>query len=1272
MLKYIVSFIVVLAAWVTWFLLLPESADYFLVPVAFTLIVAVVLIAIAVTRRLRARRAARELEKALAAQAAEQARSARPDMQADILQMQQEFQKAIGALKSSKLAKGGEDALYALPWHLIVGPPGSGKSTALRNSGLQFPYMSTSGGGVRGIGGTRNCDWWLTNEAVLLDTAGRWTTEEEDRDEWMSFLDLIKKFRPRKPLNGIIAAVSLDQLGGAHEEEVNALGRRMRERIDEVQNRLQMSVPVYVLFTKADLIPGFVETFSDLSKQERGQVWGFTVPLTTPPADAALHFQERFDELTSIVEKRALKRMGEERKLEARELIHSFPQQLVTLRKSCADLIGHVFEGSVFGETPMFRGVYFSSGTQEGRPIDRVMHKMAEAFGIRSEVNLGEPVTEQKSYFLRDVFLNVVFPDREVAVRSEAEQKRQRRNQYIAAGVIFATAFLISVLPALAWSRNRAYLDETDEIVTRVAAAAAEHEVLTPQDLAPLRARVAELEDHDEGAPPILMRMGMYQADVREPASRLYTRLLRQQVVGPIVEDDRAALEEFGRRYETLRDSMPNGREHSENYDRLRAHLLVSRPRDASEPPLSRSEIRDWIAERITERWAERMGGEDEIDDESLAEMRSQADLYTSLLAREDNAETPPSADDSMRFPRDDESVRRSRAALTRVPLSDMALDRLIQDVPRRYDQRLAQLVGTVEPMSALTPTQCRDDEDCSEGSGHCERNRCEAFVRGAFTRQAWESEVRDVLYGEGDARLFGEPWVLGAELAESQRSEEQRAEDLRILRNQYFRAYVVEWRDFLSNIDVTPPQGNEATLAGLRDLTRGDPEPYRLLFQQTLYNTTLPMPEGEEESASADAATSTFWDRIWRRVERVRGGRAAANILRTAMGSSGEGGESDEREVLTPEHVYLGFEGFTRFGASPPPPEPAEGQQPPPPPALPIGSYEEQLDSVRDALQAHLDTPRGTEEALETALQAARTTTRSLIESQEVGWRPRLLALLWPPIEGTTNSHAIEQATGAGRSWCTEVYTPYARNILNGYPLNPSGHDIPLADFGAFYTPETGTLWAFYDEVLARRIPREGDTFTFATNLGQQAGNAYRTQLLQYLERANDITSTFFPPGAEEGPLVQYDIRIRPSVRVATQEFCASGQCYEYHNGPERWQRYTWPGEDPVAGASLVIRGEGGIHERLEQEGEWGLFRLLEQGTVTSTSRGRRVFTMTWRLRDHQVDVAIDFRPVRGDAPFFGVAGRERNPPLLQPMRARESNPPEQIVNGRTTCRIQ
>lgn len=1271
MLKYIVSAIVVLVVWGLWIGLLPDSFDLWWAPALITLLVVSVLVAIVVARRLRARRAARELEKALAAQAAEQARSARPDMQADILQMQQEFQRAIGALKSSKLARGGEDALYALPWHLIIGPPGSGKSTALRNSGLQFPYMSTSGGGVRGIGGTRNCDWWLTNEAVLLDTAGRWATEDEDRGEWMSFLDLVRKFRPRKPLNGIIAAVSLDQLGGAHDEEVGALARRMRERIDEVQNRLQMSLPVYVLFTKADLIPGFVETFSDLSKQERGQIWGFTVPLAQPPADAGMHFAERFDELGTILERRSIRRMGEERKLETRELVHSFPQQFATLRKSCGDFVAQLFDGSVFGETPMFRGVYFSSGTQEGRPIDRVMHKMAEAFGIRSEVNLGEPVTEAKSYFLRDVFLNVVFKDGDVAARSEAEQRRQRRGQYIAAGVIFATALLISVLPALAWNNNRNLLDDTRDRIDHVAESASEG-VLAPEDLRPLRERVAELQENEVRGAPFFYRMGMYREEITDPVFRYYTELLREHVVGPVVREDQDAMDEFGRRYETLRNSTPTASEHSENYDRLRAHLLVTRPTDPTEPLLSENdEVRDWVAERITERWVERAGGEDRVDEESMGEMRRNADLYTGLLAREDGREVAPER--SMRFARDDDTVERVRSALTRVRLSEMALDRLIGDVPERHDIRLVQLVGTVDPMSATLPnSQCRQDDECD--SGRCASGRCEAYVRGAFTRSGWDARVRDVLYGDAEDRLFGERWVLGPQFEVSQQTQADRAEDLRVLRNDYFRAYVQEWNAFIGNIDVqTPTQGdedtlNQRTLVNLQHLTRGTPEPYRRLFQGVMDNTALPMPE-EQGGETADAASDTWWAVLRRRIERLRGGRAAMRIINAA--SDDQQAAAPQTEQLGPEHVYVAFQGFTEFGASPPQPPPPEGQPAPPPPAVQLDTYEEQLHTVRDALHTHLDSPQGTAEALDTSLQTARTTTRALIDNAEVGWRPRLQAILWPPIEGSTSNVARSQAAGAGRSWCVEVYTPYARNIQGGYPLEVGGHDIPLADFAAFYMPESGTLWGFYDEVLDRRIRREGDQFVFATNLGQGAGNAYRTQLLQYLGRAQDITATFFPPGAEE-PQVQFDVRIRPSVRVATQEFCSGGQCYEYHNGPERWIRYTWPGESPVDGARIEIRGEGGIHERIEQSGEWGLFRLLEQGTVTSTSRGRRVFTMTWRLRDHQVDVAMDIRPVRGDAPFFGVAGHDRNPPLLQPLRARDVDPPPEIANGRRICRVQ
>jgi type VI secretion system protein ImpJ len=146
------------------------------IAIVVTVLTVLALVGLVLYRKYRARKAAREIEKALNAQADEHARTVRPEQQAEVRAMQAEVTRAIASLKSSKLGKSGAEALYALPWYVIIGPPGSGKTTALRNSGLQFPYASQSGGGVKGVGGTRNCEWWLTNEAVLLDTAGRYMT----------------------------------------------------------------------------------------------------------------------------------------------------------------------------------------------------------------------------------------------------------------------------------------------------------------------------------------------------------------------------------------------------------------------------------------------------------------------------------------------------------------------------------------------------------------------------------------------------------------------------------------------------------------------------------------------------------------------------------------------------------------------------------------------------------------------------------------------------------------------------------------------------------------------------------------------------------------------------------------------------------------------------------------------------------------------------------------------------------------------------------------
>ncbi len=117
------------------------------------------------------------------------------------------------AMELLRRARGTRGWLYEQPWYAIIGPPGAGKTTALLNSGLRFPLAAEMGeGAVAGVGGTRLCDWWFTDDAVLIDTAGRYTTQDSDaavdRAGWEAFLQLLKRTRPRQPLNGVIVAIA--------------------------------------------------------------------------------------------------------------------------------------------------------------------------------------------------------------------------------------------------------------------------------------------------------------------------------------------------------------------------------------------------------------------------------------------------------------------------------------------------------------------------------------------------------------------------------------------------------------------------------------------------------------------------------------------------------------------------------------------------------------------------------------------------------------------------------------------------------------------------------------------------------------------------------------------------------------------------------------------------------------------------------------------------------------------------------------------------------
>ena len=396
--------------------------------------------------------------------------------QREVAELKKRFDDAMGTLKKARFddkSGSGRNYLYQLPWYMFIGAPGSGKTTALVNSGLRFPLEGKMGkDAVKGIGGTRNCDWWFTDEAVLLDTAGRYTTQSSNREvdaaAWTGFLTLLKKFRPAQPLNGAIVTVSLSDLFTSSAAQRDDYARSIRARIQELYSTLGVRFPIYVIVTKTDLLAGFSEFFGDLGREARAQVWGTTFDFSAPAGGSlGTTFATEFDALVNRLNARLTTRMEEERDPQRRATLFAFPQQFAALREMLKSFLDEAFLSSAFGEEPMVRGVYFTSGTQEGSPFDRVLGNISRAYGLERQV-LPPASSSGRSYFLTHLLRGVIFAESDISGRSAVIEKRRSRIALAAYSLLALLSLLLIVGWTVSFVRNQVLIKDVAESAAAV------------------------------------------------------------------------------------------------------------------------------------------------------------------------------------------------------------------------------------------------------------------------------------------------------------------------------------------------------------------------------------------------------------------------------------------------------------------------------------------------------------------------------------------------------------------------------------------------------------------------------------------------------------------------------------------------------------------------------------------------------------------------------------------------------------------------------------
>ena len=458
--------------------------------------------------------------------------------QEELQALSDRFRDAMQVLRKARFrSQRGQLSLYQLPWYIIIGPPGSGKTTALVNSGLEFPLAQSHGKeALGGVGGTRNCDWWFTNDAVLIDTAGRYTTQDShrvyDNSAWRAFLSLLQKYRRRRPINGVLVAISLQDLMVQTAEQRAHQAKTIRARVNELQQQLGVRFPVYLTFTKCDLVAGFSEFFDNLSQAEREQVWGISFPEEAKTGDGAPleEFPAEFRALISRLNQRVLWRIHHERNVEKRALLQGFPARMECLQGVLTDFVRQTFSPNRYDTVPMVRGVYFTSGTQEGSPIDRMMASISTDFGL--ERDMGQKFQGAgKSFFLHRLLKDVVFPEAELV---GVNRQFERATRWLR-GAVYASSLAVFVGALFLWTGSiaqnelsmgevennlEAFQHSNQESKGRNLGTVESLKLLDPLYEASV---VYEKEEH-----PWLNNLGLYDDRIDQAADRLYREKLNE------------------------------------------------------------------------------------------------------------------------------------------------------------------------------------------------------------------------------------------------------------------------------------------------------------------------------------------------------------------------------------------------------------------------------------------------------------------------------------------------------------------------------------------------------------------------------------------------------------------------------------------------------------------------------------------------------------------------------------------------------------------------
>jgi type VI protein secretion system component VasK len=330
--------------------------------------------------------------------------------------------------------------LYAVPFYLIVGEPGAGRSTAVHSMNLTW----NAGEGPLKLGMPEQlCTYWMPNEAIFIEPEGTVLGPKRNPDHLKELCDELRRSRPREPVDGILLVISIAEFIDLDEAGQEAFANRLRKYLVEIGRSLHADVPVYAALTRYDTMWGFAEVFGWTPERKREEPWGFTLPPDTPIQQIPARIAQELVGLNARFEAFCLAKLSSEDPPEHRIKAFQHLAEIRVLAERLRQLFTVLAMANAFERAPWFRSVIIGSAIPGTG--DRLRAGVTRFFNMGLGQAQTGPGSSRPGGLPIHAFMNmVVLPERDIVPL----RTRWRDDTLVLLGFIFGIVLALGAVAA--------------------------------------------------------------------------------------------------------------------------------------------------------------------------------------------------------------------------------------------------------------------------------------------------------------------------------------------------------------------------------------------------------------------------------------------------------------------------------------------------------------------------------------------------------------------------------------------------------------------------------------------------------------------------------------------------------------------------------------------------------------------------------------------------------------------------------------------------------